>query len=126
MVPLTSSLLFIPVTLEAAALLAALTHPNHLVRLSSWAEFLCRLAATPMALGIVIYKFNAHTIKTNKSCRQLNNPNEKYDFQTLPWLYSGKKLYMTLAMKFKTVGLIGKQAHQGANLSLKALIGVFD
>ncbi len=25
-------------------------------------------------------------------------------------------------MKFKTVGLIGKQAHQGANLSLKALI----
>jgi len=42
----------IPVSLEAAVLLAALAHPNHLVRLSSWAEFLCRLAATPMALGI--------------------------------------------------------------------------
>jgi|TARA_R110002111_G_scaffold80637_2_gene127434 hypothetical protein len=27
---------YIPVSLEAAALLAALTHPNHLVRLSSW------------------------------------------------------------------------------------------
>jgi len=27
---------FIPVSLEAAALLAALTHPNHLVSLSSW------------------------------------------------------------------------------------------
>ena len=40
---------YIPVSLEAAALLAALTHPNHLVPLSS---FLCRLAATPMALGI--------------------------------------------------------------------------
>ena len=26
------------------------------------------------------------------------------------------------SMKFKTVGLIGKQAHQGANLSLRALI----
>ena len=29
---------------------------------------------------------------------------------------------MLLSMKFKTVGLIGKQAHQGANLSFKALI----
>ena len=43
---------YIPVFLEAAVLLAALTHPSHLVRLSSWAEFLCRLAATPMSLGI--------------------------------------------------------------------------
>ena len=43
---------YIPVALEPAALLTALTHPNHLVRLSSWAEFLCRLAAPPMALGI--------------------------------------------------------------------------
>jgi len=30
------TLLIIPVSLEAAALLAALTHPNRLVRLSSW------------------------------------------------------------------------------------------
>jgi hypothetical protein len=38
--PKTGKFLFklapIPVSLEAAALLAALTHPNHLVRLSSW------------------------------------------------------------------------------------------
>ena len=45
----------IPVSPEAAALLAALTHPNHLVRLSSWGWFLCRLAATPMASGIGIF-----------------------------------------------------------------------
>lgn len=57
-----------------------------------------------------------------KSLSQLNNPNEKYDFPTLSWLYSGKSLFMLFSMKFKTVGLIGKQAHQGANLSLKALI----
>jgi hypothetical protein len=48
---------YIPVSLEAAALLAALAHPNHLVSLSSWAEFLCRLAATPMALGIHVSLF---------------------------------------------------------------------
>jgi hypothetical protein len=51
-----NTILFIPVTLEVAALLAALTHPNHLVRLSSWTEFLCRLTATPMALCIDGFK----------------------------------------------------------------------
>ncbi|SHO59305.1 hypothetical protein [Vibrio quintilis] len=37
-----------PVILDAAAALSAFTHPNHLVLLSSWGSFICRLAATPM------------------------------------------------------------------------------
>ncbi|MFQ3221405.1 MAG: hypothetical protein ACI96W_003793 [Paraglaciecola sp.] len=46
--------MYIPVTFEAAALLAALTHPNHFEHLSDWGEFLCFLAATSMILGIGI------------------------------------------------------------------------
>ena len=42
----------IPFTLETAVLLAALTHPNHLVKLAHGAKFLCSLTAIPMILAI--------------------------------------------------------------------------
>jgi hypothetical protein len=68
------------------------------------------MAPLVSTLLILVLKFNEHTIEMIKSCRQSNNPNEKYDFQTLSWLYSVKSLFMLFSMKFKTVGLIGKQA----------------
>jgi hypothetical protein len=57
---------YIPVSLEVAGLLAALTHPHLLVRLSSWVEFLCRLAATPMALGINLLNIDDLTLYAAK------------------------------------------------------------
>ena len=44
----------IPNSFENTALLAALTHPNHIVYLCSWGSLICRLPVIPMALGIVI------------------------------------------------------------------------
>ena len=43
----------IPFVLENAALLAALTRPNHIVYLCSWGSLPCRLPVIPITLGIV-------------------------------------------------------------------------
>ncbi|PNM18682.1 hypothetical protein A6J65_007195 [Yersinia enterocolitica] len=43
----------IPFALEAAGVLATLTHPNHLLMYAHRDLFACCLPATPIALGIV-------------------------------------------------------------------------
>ncbi len=46
---------FIPVILQVASLLAALTHPSHIVIYAPGDSFICRRAATRNLLGIYSY-----------------------------------------------------------------------
>ena len=46
--------LYIPFVLENTALLASLTHPNHIVFLCSWGSLVCRLPVIPITLGIEV------------------------------------------------------------------------